>query len=247
MKIGVADYGMNVWDGGCFDIEERLARLKQIGYEGVERMEAITADQAIGKAAAYRRLGMDFATCRGPTPEVSIEWTAALGKAYVWTSVTGTDFNTFCRQVNIQVKACARFGIRAALHNHLGSPVESQAQLEEFLGRCPECGLILDTGHLAAAGGDPIAIVRQYAGRLLVVHVKDWLVKDAGVGLDRWYERGRFCELGAGNIGQDHKAFVQELKKTGYDGWVFVEHDTHLRDPMLDLAVSREYLRSAGI
>jgi len=247
MKIGVADYGMNVWDGGCFDIEERLARLKQIGYEGVERLEAITADQAIGKAGAYHRLGMDFATCRGPTPEVSIEWTAALGKTYVWTSVTGKDFDTFCRQVNIQVKACARHGIQAALHNHLGSPVESQAQLEEFLARCPMCGLILDTGHLAAAGGDPIAIVRRYARRLLAVHVKDWLVKDASVGLEHWYERGRFCELGAGNIGQDHQVFVQELKKTGYDAWVFVEHDTHLRDPMLDLAVSREYLRSAGI
>lgn len=184
MKIGVADYGLNVWDGGCFDIEERLERLKQIGYEGVERLEAITADQAIGKAGAYRRLSMDFATCRGPTPEVSIEWTAALCKAYVWTSVNGNDFDTFCRQVNIQAKACARFGIRAALHNHLGSLVESQAQLEEFLGRCPECGLVLDTGHLAAAGGDPIAIVRRYASRLLVVHVKDCLIKDASTGLN---------------------------------------------------------------
>jgi len=28
MKIGVADYGMNVWYGGLYDIEERLADLK---------------------------------------------------------------------------------------------------------------------------------------------------------------------------------------------------------------------------
>ncbi|MBU0714873.1 MAG: sugar phosphate isomerase/epimerase [Verrucomicrobia bacterium] len=247
MKIGIAAWGLDVWDGGCFDIEERLARLKKIGYAGIERLEAISADQAISQAGTYRRLGMDFTTCRGPTPAVSIEWTAALGKAYVWTNVTGKDFDTFCRQVNIQAKACARFGIQAGIHNHLGSPVESQAQLEEFLKRCPECGLVLDTGHLAAAGGDPIAIVRRYASRLLAVHVKDWLIKDASIGLDRYWERGRFCELGAGNIGQDHKAFVNELKKTDYDGWVFVEHDTHLRDPMLDLVVSREYLRSAGI
>jgi len=247
MKIGIADYGLNVWDGGCFDMEERLARLKEIGYAGIERLEAISADQAISKAGVYRRLGMDFATCRGPTPAVSIEWTAALGKAYVWTSATGMDFNTFCRQVNIQVKACTRFGIRAALHNHLGTLVESQSQLEEFLGRCPECGLVLDVGHLAAAGGDPIAIVRRHARRLLAVHVKDWLVKDASIGLDRWNERGRFCELGAGNIGQDHKVFVQELVNSGYDGWIFVEHDTHISDPLRDLAVSRQYLRSVGI
>lgn len=24
MKFGIADYGMNVWDGGLFDIEEHL-------------------------------------------------------------------------------------------------------------------------------------------------------------------------------------------------------------------------------
>jgi sugar phosphate isomerase/epimerase len=247
MKIGVADYGLNVWDGGCFDTEERLERIKEIGYEGLERLEAITADQAVWKAAAYRRLGMDFATCRGPTVETSIQWTSALGKDYVWTGATAKDFDAFCRQVNIQAKACARYGIQVGLHNHLGSPVESQSQLDEFLARCPECGLILDTGHLAAADGDPLAVIRRYAGRLVAVHMKDWLVVDSKIGLDRWFERGRFCELGAGNINMDHKGAVKELLKAGYDGWVFVEHDTHLREPMLDLAVSRQYLRDAGI
>jgi inosose dehydratase len=149
--------------------------------------------------------------------------------------------------VNIQAKACARYGIQVGLHNHLGSPVESQSQLDEFLARCPECGLILDTGHLAAADGDPLAVIRRYAGRLVAVHMKDWLVVDSKIGLDRWFERGRFCELGAGNINMDHKGAVKELLKAGYDGWVFVEHDTHLREPMLDLAVSRQYLRDAGI
>ena len=28
MKFGVADYGMNVWHGGLYDIEERLKDLK---------------------------------------------------------------------------------------------------------------------------------------------------------------------------------------------------------------------------
>jgi sugar phosphate isomerase/epimerase len=247
MKIGVADYGMNVWDGGCFDTEERLLRLKEIGYEGLERLEAIASDQAIGKAAMYRRLDMGFATCRGPTPEASIQWTAALGKDYVWAGVTGRDFDTFCRQVNIQIKNCARYNVRVGLHNHLGSPVESQAQLEEYLVRCPESGLILDTGHLAAAGGDPLAIIRKYSARLVAVHIKDWLVKDAKIGLERWFERGRFCELGAGNIGMDHKGAVKALLQAGYDGWVFVEHDTHLREPLLDLELSRQYLRATGI
>ena len=247
MKVGVADYGMNVWAGARFDTEERLARLKEIGYEGLERCEAISEADALHKAARFRRLGMDFATCRGPNIEASILWTAGLGKGYVWTDVGGGDFDTFCHQVNLQVAHCARWGLRVGLHNHLGSPAESRQELEEFMTRCPECGLILDTAHLAAAGGDPVAMVHKYADRLASVHLKDWMVLRPEVGLERWTERGRFCELGAGNIGLDNAAVVRALKEAGYDGWAFVEQDTHLRDAYEDLAASREYLREAGL
>ncbi|NQT18498.1 MAG: sugar phosphate isomerase/epimerase [Planctomycetes bacterium] len=246
MKFGVADFGMNVWDGGCFDIEERLRLLKEIGYEGVERLTPVTAADAVNNAARFHRLGMDYATVLGPTVEVSIQWTAAFQKSYVWTSVSGKDFDTFCRQVNHQAEACERWGINVALHNHLGTLVESQQQLEDFLERCPDCGLILDTAHLAAADGDSVEIVRKYADRLTSIHLKDWLLTNPDIGLDQWYVRGRFCELGAGNIGLDNAAVMRELVNVGYDGWIFVEQDTHLQDPFKDLAISRQYLRDAG-
>lgn len=246
MKYGIADYGMNVWDGGCFDIEERLLGLKQIGYEGTERLEAVSASDAVNKAALYRKLGMDFGTVRGPDVQAGIQWTAAFRKDYVWTQVTGKDFDAFCRQVNRQIGICERWGIKVGLHNHLGSLVESQQQLEEFLRRCPKCGLILDTAHLAAAGGDCVAIARRYAKRVVAMHLKDWLVTNPEIGLAQWPKRGRFCELGAGNIGLDNIAVMRAMVAEGYDGWVFVEHDTHLRDPLQDLAHSRQYLKKAG-
>jgi len=62
--------------------------------------------------------------------------------------------------------------------------VESQAQLEEFLARCPEAGLILDTAHLAVPKGDPVEIVRRYSDRLVAVHLKDWLELRSEVGLE---------------------------------------------------------------
>jgi sugar phosphate isomerase/epimerase len=246
MKFGVADYGMNVWDGGCFDVEARLQGLKAIGYAGTERLVAADASDALEGAARYRRLGMDFATCLGPNPQTSIRWTAALGKSYVWTAVNGKTFDVFCRQASHQAVLAKSWGVRVGLHNHLGSLVESQPQLEEFLAKSPECGLILDTAHLAAAGGDPVDIVHRYAGRLVAVHLKDWIVTNPEIGLDRWPQRGRFCELGAGSIGLDNAAVMRALVKVGYDGWVFVEHDTHLQDPFQDLAISRDYLRKAG-
>jgi sugar phosphate isomerase/epimerase len=244
MKFGIADYGMNVWDGGVFDYEERWSGLKSIGYQGVERLTSPTEGDALHRAARMRRLGMDFGTVLAPTPELSIQWTAAFGKAYVWTAVDGQDFETFCRQVNVQAAACRRWGIRAALHNHMGSLVETQTELETFLARCPDCQLILDTAHLAAPGGDPLEIIRKYPARIQAVHLKDWLSTNPSA--TKWYERGRFCELGAGNIGLDNAAVMRALVKAGYDGWIFVEHDTHLQDPLKDLEISRQYLRAAG-
>ena len=248
MKYGVADYGMNVWDGACYDIEARLERLKAIGYDGVERVYAVSADDALHKAARYKRLGMDFATCLGPNPELSIQWTAGLGKAYIWIPLSprDRDMDTFCRHSRLLSEACERWGITAALHNHMGTRIEAPGELEHFLKECPRCGLVLDTAHLAAVDGDPVAIVRRYADRLSAVHLKDWLVTNPEVGLDRWPERGRFCGLGKGNIGLDNIAVMKALREVGYDGWVFVEQDTHLQDPFVDLKESREHLSAAG-
>ena len=67
----------------------RSLGLKRIGYEGTERLSITGAADALEGAARYRKLGMDFATCLGPTPQTSIRWTAALGKTYVWTAVSG--------------------------------------------------------------------------------------------------------------------------------------------------------------
>lgn len=247
MKIGIADYGMNVWDGGSFDIEQRWKDVKAIGYDGLERLEATETAEAVFKAARLNSMGMDFGTCRAPSIEATIQWTAAFGKNYVWTQVTGKDFDTFCRQVNTQAAVCKRWGIDVALHNHLGSLVESQAELDEFMARCPDCKLVFDTGHLAAADGDCLAVVDKYGNRFAAIHVKDWLVTNPEIGLDQWYNRGHFCELGAGNIGMDNAAIVKALLAIGYDGWIFVEHDTHLQDPLIDLKHSREYLRAAGV
>lgn len=250
MKIGLADYGWRMWFGGGedYDLERTLLDLNEIGYQGLERCRASSPGQALANAATFKRLGMDFATVAGPTTESSIEWTAAMGKGYVWTMGKAKDLEQCCRMANRQAEVTKRWGIRTALHNHLGSPVESQGELEEFLKRCPDVGLVLDTAHLAAADGDPCAVVRRYPDRLVSIHLKDWYVTDPEIGIkDGWTRRGRFCELGGGNIGLDNAAVLRQLLSVGYDGWIFVEHDTHLRDPRLDLAVSRRYLREAGI
>jgi len=245
MKVGVADYGMNFWNGGMFDYEKRVLDLKSIGYDGTERINPVSGEDAVNIAAMLKKYEMSFGTCLASTAHKSIQWTAALGGEYVWTNVRATEFDRFCRQVNIQAAACARYGINVAIHNHLGSNVETQEELEEFLRRCPTANIVLDTGHLNGAGGDSLEIIEKYFDRIQVMHVKDLLITNPQEV--EWFNRGRFCELGGGNIDLDNAAVVKLLLKKGYDGWVFVEHDIHIREPLEDLKVSRDFLEKAGI
>ena len=246
IQVGVADYGIFAWEGGFFDYLERMKKVGSVGYDGLERLHAQTADQAMTLSAQVRKMGMGFATCLAPTPELSLQWTAALGRKYMWTNVIGKDFDTFCRQVNSQISYAKPYGVEVALHNHLGSLVETQDQLLRFLEACPECKLVLDTGHLTVAeGGDPLYIVQNYFDRIAAVHLKEWVSTDSGK--ENWYDRGYFCELGGGNIPFQNDEIVKELVGRGYNGWIFVEHDSHKQEPLIDLKASREYLKRLGV
>ncbi len=246
MKFGVADYGMFIWDGGLYDIEERLLDLKKLGYNGTERLEAVSPSDALYKAALYRKLGMDFSTCRGPSVQVTTEWTAALGKNYVWLTPGDcsrtVDFKEFCRRSNAMIKACAKWGVTASIHNHMHQRVENQQELEDFLKACPDAGIVFDTGHLSMAGGDPVEIVKKYHQRISVMHLKDVFLT-GGVRPDGIKEY-RFCELGTGNNGFSNAKVIEMLLKVGWDGWIHIEHDVHLRDPLKDLAVSLKFVKN---
>jgi sugar phosphate isomerase/epimerase len=245
MQYGIADYGMNVWDGDLWDLEDRLLGLKAVGYTGIERLRGQTEADLVRRAALFRRHGMSFTTVAGPTQELSIQWAAALGCRYVWAAAKAADMAAYCRQTNAQIRAAARWGVEVAIHNHMGSRVESQAELETFLRKCPRAKIIFDTAHLAAVGGDCAHIIRAYADRIVVMHLKDWHAYPPAKQGANWYEKGRFCGLGKGNIGLDLAQVLKTLKRVKWDGWCFVEHDTHLQDPFKDLRLSRRFITRA--
>jgi sugar phosphate isomerase/epimerase len=248
MKFGVADYGMNVWSGGLFDVENRLVELKKAGFDGIERLEAATEAQALYNAMTARKLRMDFLTCQAPATTLSLQWSAALQFNYVWLDVNDHSRNlpieVFCRRANEFVAAAARYGIRAGLHNHLGSRIENQQELLYFMQACPDAMLLLDIGHLHAAGGDCVEVIEKYAERLCAVHFKDVEILNESLGLDRWYERLRFCGLGEGNCALDYAAVARELTRKNYQNWFLVEHDTHTDEPVKQLKQSLDILKN---
>jgi len=243
IKFGVADYGMFVWYGGYYDYEDRIKSVQALGFDGLERIYPKSAEDALHKAAWLRKNGMSFATCNAEDVELAIRWTSALRGEYIWAEVRGRNFEEYVRQINELTKVTSKYGIQAVIHNHLGARVESQARVEEVLRRCPDVKLLLDTGHLAVAGGDVAYIAEKYSDRIAAYHLKGWQTSDTP-DASNWQDRGHFCGLGQGDFFIDNEAVVKTAIKNGFDGWIFIEHDTHLRDPLADLKESLDILKS---
>src|SRR5437588_733629 len=125
----------------------------------------------------------------------------------------------------------ARRGLRAAYHPHVGTYVETRAEVDRLcaltdpalLGLCP------DTGHLAYAGADPEAVFVDYAPRIWYVHLKDidaarlQQVRAERLDFAAAVRRGLFVPLGEGMV--DMERIFGALRASNYNGWVIVEQD----------------------
>ena len=113
-------------------------------------------------------------------------------------------------------------GVEPTFHHHMGTRVQTPAEIERLL-EGTDVGLLLDTGHLTAGGGDAVRGLRDWRARVDHLHVKDVRldVLRSASDWDEAWRAGVFCELGAGDVDLD--AFLDELG--GYSGWLVVEQD----------------------
>ncbi|WP_113702621.1 TIM barrel protein [Nonomuraea lactucae] len=161
----------------------------------------------------------------------------------------------FAARVQETADRCREGGFEPAFHHHLGTHVESARDVERLL-ELTDVRLCLDTGHLLLAGGDPVTALRDWAGRIGHVHIKDGdtaIQAEAlaeGADLRELMGRGGFPPLGEGEL--DLPGVVRALGETGYRGWVVIEQDTlpgrrTVERNIADQAANREKLRELGL
>ena len=132
------------------------------------------------------------------------------------------------RRLSALAAHCQEYGVPLAFHHHMGTGVETEAELDMVMSHTgEEVGLLLDTGHMCFAGGDIARVIEQHGRRIKHVHAKD-IRKDILTGVDR--ERmsfldcvldGVFTVPGDGAI--DFFSVAQCLAAVEYEGWVIVE------------------------
>jgi inosose dehydratase len=141
-------------------------------------------------------------------------------------------------------------GYEPVFHHHTSTYVEGVPEIERFL-EDTDVELLLDSGHLLVAGGDPVRALGDWGERIGAIHIKDVRLNvleqvkaERADTLTAW-RRGLFCALGQGDVDLD--GFCAALD--GYDGWVVVEQDRVLDDitafegAAQEQAANRDWLR----
>ncbi|MGP4023312.1 TIM barrel protein [Actinomadura sp. 3N407] len=155
----------------------------------------------------------------------------------------------------IALRAAAR-GRPVTLHPHVGTVVESRAEVERVLGGS-SVPLCLDTGHLLVGGTDPVWLARFAAQRIAHVHLKDVdvgladRVLNGEVAYTDAVRDGLYRPLGDGDI--DIHGIIRTLEGAGYEGWYVMEQDTVLTEepaegggPFDDVRRSLDFLAGAA-
>ena len=142
-------------------------------------------------------------------------------------------WRTLADNVERAAEAARERGYEPVFHHHTSTYVEGIPEIERLL---EDTGvpLLLDSGHIAVAGGDAVTALRDWGERVGAVHIKDVrlevleAVKAARADSLTAWRRGLFCALGVGDV--DLAGFCAAVTERGYDGWVVVEQDRVLEN-----------------
>jgi inosose dehydratase len=120
------------------------------------------------------------------------------------------------------------FGVGMAFHHHMGTVIETDTEIDRLMAESgPAVGLLFDSGHSAFAGGDPVALLRRHAKRVVHVHCKDTRnpILDTARRNDGSFMQavldGVFTVPGDGSVG--FPALLSILREADYAGWLIVE------------------------
>ena len=223
-SVGYA--GFELFDGNMMQYADRKDELRALMqslhlemvavYSGANFIYPDVLGEELAKIEQVARLAAEF----------NATYLVVGGGAVRSTGTVEQDYQQLGQALEKVADLARELGLVPTYHPHLGTCVQAPDQLEKLfqytgIGLCP------DTAHVQAGGGDPVAILRQYASRINYVHLKD-------------IKQGVFLPLGQGE--QNYSQMLAALKDAGYDGWITVELDSY-PDPKRGAEISKAFLQ----
>ncbi len=232
------------------DLAATARKLREIGFAAAEiaGLGPIPEDEVV---RILRGEGLKICATHEPpamildSPEMSLGRVQRLGcalAAYPWPA--GIDFSdaaqveSLCERLERAGALFRAAGVTLCYHNHalefMRFPGAHTTVLEHIFARTARRHLAaeLDTYWVQFGGGDPVAWCAKLAGRLGVLHLKDYVFTPENKPV--------FGEIGRGTL--DFPRIIAAAENSGCQ-WFVVEQDTCPGDPFESLRYSFEYIR----
>jgi inosose dehydratase len=163
-----------------------------------------------------------------------------------------TDWDQFGSSVEEVAAYCAGQGIVLAYHHHMGTVVQSRAEIDALMAATgPATGLLLDTGHALFAGADPEAMARDHMHRIVHIHAKNVRpqiaaqVWEEGLSFLEAVRRGVFTVPGDPTGAVAFEPVLRVAAAHGYDRWLVIEaeQDPEVHNPFAYQSMGLKSLR----
>jgi sugar phosphate isomerase/epimerase len=259
---------------------ETLRRVRDLGYRAVEISQvAMTPENVTAMRRAQDELGVRIAALSASlTPQAGgtesltttfdkiVEDCRALGTTMVRIGMLPLEaagslgrVTDFAGRANEAAGQLAAEGIDLYYHNHHieFAKLDGRFMLDVIAETAPDLGMEIDVHWVQRGGQDPVTTLAQHAGRVKLVHLKDYRVGllpptaadllaagDAAGFMGQFRDVVQFAEVGQGNL--DWTRIVEQALASGAEH-MFVEQDeTYGRDPFESLRMSRDHLVGLG-
>lgn len=174
--------------------------------------------------------------------------------------MTDGEWQRFCAGYEELSRFAADQGVAMGYHHHMGTIVESAADIDRFMAMAgPHTRLLLDTGHCTFGGADPAVVAEKYMDRVTHIHAKNIRpevmrqVREQNLSFLEGVRRGVFTVPGDPEGCVDFLPVLEIAARHGYSGWLVIEaeQDSAVREPFryqsMGLAALKRMAREAGL
>jgi sugar phosphate isomerase/epimerase len=188
--------------------------------------------------AFNKEVGVQYIICASPQKK-----NPAPGKPGPFTM---DDWHWNAEQLNQFGEKVSAAGLKFGYHNHYTEfhKTDGLVPYDELMRLTDpaKVAMEMDCGWVTIGGGDPVAFLKKYPTRIVMLHVKDFKRSS-----EPWSatNRPKIAELGQGFI--DYGPILSAAAKTGHVKHCFVEQEGFDMPPMESLKVDADYMRKLGL
>ena len=247
MKIGAQLFTVRDFTQTKEAFAETIKKIADIGYECVQ-ISAIGAGISAAEVAEICQANhIEIAITHAPLDRIIndthgvIADHKAMGCKYIglgmlpWESSKHKEgYVNFVNDVKTATEVIKDAGYTFMYHNHDFEFIrfDGQTAFDYLADALPAAGFTLDTFWVQAGGGDPAQWLEKLAGRVDVIHVKDYVIVEG--------ER-RMAEVLEGNLNWD--AIFKAAQTAGVKYAMVEQDDCYGKDPFACLKVSFDNMK----